>query len=236
MSGGSLLLKAQKVFNRQILLNGLVLLTLAFFVFQMARISIEYIPYNTDVGFLRIKQDYIDLGVWRTAFFIHVYMSIWVLLAGFTQFSEKIRDYYGSLHRSFGYIYAADVVLITGPAGFVMGVYANGGTTSKVAFVVLAVLWIYFTATAVVKAKRGDYISHRDFMIRSYALTLSAITLRAWKWSINNSVELPPMDVYRAVAWLGWVPNLAFAEFLIWRTRDRLGRRRKDVQTSLSEA
>ena len=117
-----------------------------------------------------------------------------------------------------------------------MGLYANGGITSKLAFVVLAVLWIYFTATAVVKAKSGDFLSHRDFMIRSYALTLSAITLRAWKWSINNSVELPPMDVYRAVAWLGWVPNLAFAEFLIWRSRDRLARRRKNVQTSLSEA
>ena len=54
-------------------------------------------------------------------------------------------------------------------------------------------------------------------MIRSYALTLSALTLRAWKWSINNSVELPPMDVYRTVAWLGWVPNILFAEFIIRR-------------------
>ena len=32
-------------------------------------------------------------------------------------------------------------------------------------------------------------------MIRSYALTLSAITLRAWKFGINNSFELPPMEV-----------------------------------------
>jgi hypothetical protein len=54
-------------------------------------------------------------------------------------------------------------------------------------------------------------------MIRSYALTLSALTLRAWKWSITNTVELPPMDVYRAVAWLGWVPNLLIAELLIRR-------------------
>src|SRR5213596_3572293 len=115
MSGGSLLLKAQKVFNRQILLNALVLLTLAFFVFQMARISIEYIPYNTDVGFLRIKQDYIDLDVWRTAFFVHVYMSIWVLLAGFTQFSKQLRNSHPALHRGLGYIYAIDVLFITGP-------------------------------------------------------------------------------------------------------------------------
>ena len=72
-----------------------------------------------------------------------------------------------------------------------------------------------FTAMAFAKAKNGDFVAHRDFMIRSYALTLSAVTLRAWKWAITNSVQLPPMDVYRAVAWLGWVPNLIAAELLI---------------------
>lgn len=199
-------------------MGALLLVTLAFFIWLMARITVAYIPYNTDVGFLRIKQDYIDIDVWRYAFFTHVYFSIWVLLAGFTQFSERIRSYYPGLHRTFGYIYAIDVVFITGPAGLLMGFYANGGITSKVAFVILAVGWIACTAIAVKKAKDGDFLGHRDFMIRSYALTLSALTLRAWKWSINNAVDgLPPMDVYRVVAWLGWVPNLLVAEFIIWR-------------------
>src|SRR3954454_21343714 len=219
MDSGSLLPKTKNFINRASLTNTVLLLTLAFFVWQMARITLPYIPYNTDVGFLRIKQDYIDIDVWRTAFFVHVYMSIWVLLAGFTQFSKRVRNGYPALHRGLGYIYAIDVLFITGPAGLIMGFYANGGITSKVAFVTLAVLWITCTAMAVKKAKEGDYDAHRDFMIRSYALTLSALTLRAWKWSINNSVELPPMDVYRAVAWLGWVPNILLAEFIIWRYR-----------------
>lgn len=221
MSGASLLPKDQSLFNRKVLFNFLLLAILAFFVFQMARISMAYVPYNTDVGFLQIKQDYIDIDVWRTAFFVHVYMSIWVLLAGFTQFSKRFRARQRGLHRTFGYIYSVDVVLITGPAGFIMGIYANGGITSKISFVALAIMWVYFTVMAVSKARSGDYLAHRDFMIRSYALTLSAITLRAWKWGITNSFDFPPMDVYRAVAWLGWVPNLAFAEFLIWRLRHR---------------
>jgi len=192
-----------------------VLVTLAFFTFLMARITVAYIPYNTDVGFLRIKQDYIDIDHWRIAFFVHVYASLWVLIAGFTQFSEHIRDYYPRVHRAFGYIYVTDVLLITGPAGLLMGVYANGGLPSKISFVTLAIGWITFTAIAFVKAKNGDFVAHRNFMIRSYALTLSAVTLRAWKWGITNSVELHPMDVYRMVAWLGWVPNIIAAELLI---------------------
>jgi hypothetical protein len=192
-----------------------VLLTLAFFTVLMARITVAYLPYNTDVGFLRIKQDYIDIDHWRLAFFVHVYASMWALLAGFTQFSSRIQDYYPRWHRAFGYVYVADVLLITGPAGLLMGFYANGGLPSKISFVTLAVGWITFTAIALAKAKKGDFVSHRNFMIRSYALTLSAVTLRAWKWSITNTVELPPMDVYRAVAWLGWVPNIIAAELLI---------------------
>jgi uncharacterized membrane protein len=220
MDSGSLLAKAKRNINSDSVIAAATFVVLAFFVFQMARISVAYMPYNTDVGFLRIKQDYIDIDSWRTAFFVHVYASMWVLLAGFTQFSEWLRDYYGRLHRILGYVYAVDVILITGPAGLLMGFYANGGITSKIAFVVLAVLWIYTTVVAVQKARKGDFVAHRDYMIRSFALTLSAVTLRAWKWSITNAVDgLPPMDVYRAVAWLGWVPNLALAEFLIRRRR-----------------
>ena len=225
MDSGSLLTRTRRNFNCRVVANALLLVTLAFFVWLMARITVTYIPYNTDVGFLRIKQEYIDIDIWRTAFFVHVYMSIWVLLAGFTQFSSRIRDYRPKLHRALGYIYAVDVLFITGPAGLLMGFYANGGIPSKIAFVTLAIGWITFTAIAVLKAKRGDYNAHRDFMMRSYALTLSALTLRAWKFGINNSFELPPMDVYRAVAWLGWVPNLLLAEFLIWRYKYRTAKR-----------
>jgi len=208
-------MKTQQFFKGLNTINALLLLTLAFFTFLMARITAAYMPYNTDVGFLRIKQDYIDIDHWRIAFFVHVYASMLVLLAGFTQFSSKIQDYYPRLHRAFGYVYVTDVLLITGPAGLLMGVYANGGLPSKISFVTLAIGWITFTAIALAKAKSGDFAAHRRFMIRSYALTLSAVTLRAWKWTITNSVELPPMDVYRAVAWLGWVPNIIAAELLL---------------------
>ena len=213
----SILLKTKQIFKGITGLNALVLLTLGFFTFLMARITAEYIPYNTDVGFLQIKQDYIDIDHWRLAFFVHVYASVWALLAGFTQFSSQIQSYYPRVHRAFGYVYVTNVLLITGPAGLLMGLYANGGLTSKIAFVLLAIGWMTFTAIALVKVKNGDFAAHRNFMIRSYALTLSALTLRAWKYAITNSVELPPMDVYRTVAWLGWVPNIIAAELLIRR-------------------
>jgi hypothetical protein len=46
-------------------------------------------------------------------------------------------------------------------------------------------------------------------------LTLSAVTLRLWKLGITNTIDIKPMDAYRIVAWLGWVPNLLIAEMYI---------------------
>ena len=182
----------------------------------MARITWNYIPYNTDVGFLRIKQQYISIDFWRNAFFVHVYASLWVLFAGFTQFSKYIQRNHPSFHRVMGYVYVVDILLITGPAGLIMGFFANGGIFSRIAFVTLAVLWIFFTAAALIKARKKDFKAHRRFMIRSYALTLSAITLRAWKYAITNSMQgVHPMDVYRIVAWLGWGLNILIAEIII---------------------
>lgn len=217
--------------TRKNIWNITLLAALAFFTWLMAGITVNYIPYNTDVGFLRIKQQYVGIDHWRIAFFIHVYASLWVLLAGFTQFSAYVQRNNPRLHRAMGYIYVVDVLLITGPAGLLMGFYANGGITSRIAFVLLAVLWIFFTAIALIKARRGDFKAHRLFMIRSYALTLSALTLRAWKYAITNIIDdPPPMDVYRTVAWLGWVGNLAVAEYIIFRIKQRSGNKKRSPQ------
>lgn len=232
MKGKSLitLLKVTQIIRRTNIWDAGLLLTLAFFTWLMAAITVNYIPYRMDVGFLRIKQQYIGIDHWRIAFFIHVYASLWVLLAGFTQFSKKIQRNKPWLHRRLGYIYVVDVLLITGPAGLLMGFYANGGLFSRIAFVSLAVLWIFFTTMALIKAKQKNFKAHRKYMIRSYALTLSAITLRAWKYAITNTVTLPPMDVYRVVAWLGWVGNILVAEWIIYSRKRKLQLKKRSSQ------
>ena len=62
---------------------------------------------------------------------------------------------------------------------------------------------------------RARFDEHLRWMIRSFALTFAAVTLRLY-------LPFPPMmgftfvEGYRAIAWLAWVPNLIAAE-LYWR-------------------
>lgn len=195
----------------------LLSVVLAFFTFLMLRITLPYFSLDTDIAFLRIKQWVIHNHVWRGAFFIHVFTSCFLLIAGFTQFYNPLRRRFRKLHRYMGLLYLVVLVLFSGPAGLIMAVYANGGLLSQTAFILLSVLWIYFTVKAYIAIRRRDFTAHGNFMIRSYALTLSALTLRAWKFLLVLIFQPHPMDAYMMVAWLGWVPNLLLAEWLISR-------------------
>jgi uncharacterized membrane protein len=201
--------------KRKNIINWLLVALLAYFTVLMLRITLQYIPVKTDVAFLQIKQSYIDNDLWFGCFYIHVYTSMFALVAGFTQFWPGIMKRFKKLHRRIGYVYIITVVFISGPASLIMGWYANGGISSRIAFLLLSCLWIFFTAKAWQKAVQKDFKAHRNYMIRSYALTLSAISLRAWKVLIIYSFHPGPVDAYRIVAWLGWVGNLLLAEYII---------------------
>lgn len=185
----------------------------------MLRITLDYIPIRDDAGFLQIKQQYLGIAHWKSAFWIHVFTSMFALVAGFTQFFPALLRRMPQLHRWMGKLYVLNVCFITGPASLIMAFYANGGFTSRLAFTLLAISWITSTALGWRAVMLRQWSLHQSWMMRSYALTLSAITLRAWKYSLVFLFEPRPMDLYRLVAWLGFVPNILFVEWLIRRRR-----------------
>lgn len=200
-----------------------LLLALAWFSWLMLLITLDYLPVRDDAGFLQIKQQYLEILHWKAAFWVHVFTSMLALLAGFTQFFPRLLRRLPRLHRWMGRAYVINVCFITGPASLIMAFYANGGITSRAAFITLAVGWLFTTAMGWRTALRRQWLRHREWMIRSYALTLSALTLRAWKYLLVLLFDPRPMDVYRLVAWLGFVPNLLVAEWLIRRHRKQGG-------------
>ena len=148
-------------------------------------------------------------------------VPILVLPAGYTQFSSRIRATAPNLHKRMGRLYVWVTLLLAGPSGLVLGIYANGGPSSQTAFCLLAVGWMYTTYMAMRSVSRRQIAAHRAWMMRSFALTLSAITLRAWKYVLVWAFHPRPMDVYRVVAWLGWTLNLLVVEAILYHQRQR---------------
>lgn len=107
------------------------------------------------------------------------------------------------------------LLLLSAPSGIYMGVFANGGFFSKISFVILGLFWWFSTFKAYQLIRQKRFTLHKQWMWRSFALSLSAVTLRLWKVIIVYLFQPNPMDVYQVVAWLGWIPNILLIEYLI---------------------
>lgn len=197
------------------------LLVFAYLFILMVQITLRYLPFSTEIAFLQIKQTEVtSLKAYLPLFYIHVFSAIFALVAGFTQFNTALLAKYRKLHRAFGYLYFIIVIFLAAPSGIFIGYYANGGIFSQISFMLLGILWWFFTAKAIIEIKKGNVEMHRQFMLRSFALAFSAITLRLWKVILVYLFHPAPMDVYQIIAWLGWIPNLLLIEYLIRKNKN----------------
>ncbi len=184
-------------------------------ILLMYRLSVPDIALKPDIDFLRTKTSVYHIAHWRWSFYLHVFTSTFVLIAGLLQFNSFILSRFRKLHRASGYVYITIVLLLSGPTGLVMGCYANGGLPARISFVLLACLWLFTTAMALKRALDRKFTQHGAWMARSYALALSALTLRAYALVIGVlNLELRPATTYIIIAWLSWTVNLIVAE--VW--------------------
>lgn len=181
-------------------------------------LSLPYLEMRRGVDFLKTKQLIYHLKHWRFSFYIHVFTSILIITSGLFQFSKTILNKYTKIHRISGFIYLVTTLLISGPAALVMSFYANGGYPAQASFVILSILWLGSTFLAYYFVRKKDYVRHGKWMVRSYALTLSAVALRLYSYLFNVFYfNMNPVDLYILLSWMSWIPNLIIAEIFIKR-------------------
>ena len=123
-----------------------LILIFGYFFWLMLRLTLEYIPAQSDVSFLMIKQtEVISHSEYLYFFYTHVYSSIFVLLSGFLSVFIQPNSSLRNLHQISGKIYVFTLLLIAAPSGIYMGFYANGGILAKISFVILGILWWFTT-------------------------------------------------------------------------------------------
>lgn len=182
----------------------------------LVELAIPFLQFQPNVDFLASKRLIYHLDWWRWSFYIHVFSSPIVIFTGLFQFNRFSIHRFPKFHRIFGYIYIVVLLLIACPSGFLLGLYANGSYPTQISFTILSLLWFGTTFIAFRKAKSGAFEAHAKWMIRSYALTLSAISLRLFTFLLAYfKVDLYPPDSYILVSYASWIVNLFVAEVLI---------------------
>lgn len=151
---------------------------------------------------------------------VHFFAGGLALALGVWGFRRDILARHKALHRRLGKLYVL-LVLMSGTTGLAMAAFSMAGITAHFGFGMLAVLWLTTTMLGWHRIhKLKDVAAHRRWMVRSYALTCGAISLR---------VQLGPLAMYfedfdtafKIVSWSAWVPNLLFAEWWLRRRRPR---------------
>lgn len=147
--------------------------------------------------------------------FVHAGFAATALLAGPFQVLPRLRARRPRLRRWIGRTYVA-ACLIGGSAGLALALGSTAGPIARAGFAALAVVWILCTAMAWRMALHRRFDEHRLWMIRSFALTFAAVTLRIYM-PLAAIAGLDPLISYRAISWLCWVPNLIAAQLYLAR-------------------
>ena len=180
----------------------------------------RYLTLNPDVYFPEQVETY---KAHQTSLLLHVTGGMLAIILGPFQFVSRLRARYLTLHKITGRVYAAACVT-SACAGLNMATRAFGGFPSSAGFGMLAILWLITIAFAVARARQGDLTAHRQWVIRSFALTLAAFSLRFilgmhGVLEATDVISTPYVSAYQATAWLCWVPNLLIAEWYVNATR-----------------
>ncbi len=198
-------------------LAGFLLLVgvLAFSVLMLTKI-VPYFSFQRGIYFLSTKTDRVlDNPYFLVGFYVHISSSLWVMAGGVCQFIPAIFRRKPVWHRNLGKLYIGSILLLAAPSGLILAYFANGGLAAKVGFSMQCLVWWLTTYVAWQEIVKGRRALHVEWMIRSYAITLAAVSLRTESYLMYYFLGTKPIETYLTVTWLSWTGNLLIAEILI---------------------
>lgn len=195
---------------------GVALGVLFFSVVMLGKV-LPYLSFERAIHFLGTKPDAVlNRHDFTVAFYVHITSSLVVLAVGVWQFFPTLLRRRPRVHRWLGKIYVLGILVLAAPSGLVLAVYANGGLPAKVGFVLQCLVWWGVTLAAWYEIRRRRFQRHSEQMIRSFAVTLAAMSLRTESYLMFYWLGTKPIETYVTVTWLSWVGNLLLAELLVY--------------------
>lgn len=160
----------------------------------------------------------------------HIFLAFIALITGFIQFIDHVRIQYPKTHRNLGRIYFVSVFL-SGIIALVITIYMDS-FVKALAFLTLSLLWLFTGWKGYRLILERRYEEHRIWMIRNYAVTLTAITARLivpvcilaylslHGFKLVGGREQMVSTILEVNIWIGLVLNLIFAEWMILKKQN----------------
>jgi uncharacterized membrane protein len=174
--------------------------------------ALSLIPF-TELPILRDKTG-INVAyraqLWHDRFLLvpHALCGFLALVIGPAQFSTRVRGRYLQLHRILGRVYviavliaASIAMILTQGSGLEVATYVQGGA------------WIVCTLAAFLTARNRHILQHKQWMVRSYAVTFTFISTRVlnfWPAYAQMSVATNLLVIILVTFLSVFLPDIAF--------------------------
>lgn len=190
-----------------------VLLLLAFGV---GLVSLRYLSGDPAVVPPSMQASFLANG-W--IFVMHTTASAIALMVGAVQFLAALRRRWPMVHRWAGRCYVACCAAGAFSA-FWIAPDVESGPVATAGFSVLAFAWIGVTVVAWRHAVARRVDCHRRWMLRSFALTAAAISLRI-QLLVFEALGFDYDQTSALLSFSCWLPNVVLAEMTLWWMRRR---------------
>ncbi|MCR8642871.1 DUF2306 domain-containing protein [Paenibacillus sp. N1-5-1-14] len=171
-------------------------------------------PGMSGIGQFKLESPDFTLYPWAYVLYAHIITAVVAIVIGpFQIFRKQKSPASQKMHRQLGMLYVV-CIGISGIVSVYLSLYASGGPIARTGFFALDLFWMYSTYMAVHTIMKHDVRAHRKWILRSYALTFAAVTLRVYMVPLvmlTGQFE----TAYQIVAWLCWVPNLILIELFL---------------------
>ncbi|EKN67599.1 hypothetical protein BABA_12755 [Neobacillus bataviensis LMG 21833] len=149
-----------------------------------------------------------SLTRWKWFFYPHILLGTISLAIGPFQLTRKSQQN-PRLHKMLGKIYAVAIFINILMVPY-LSLSATGGNGTMIAFLVLNVFWLWTTSMGVIRATQRKIKAHKEWILRSYAITWVFVTFRIVV--IPFSLFLDSSIAFPIAVYLGIVINLLYVE------------------------
>ncbi len=178
--------------------------------------TIPYFTFNYNMPFLAERAVLVEKTVWRVCFYTHITAGALCIVSALIQFSSWILKKRKKIHIMSGKIYVFVVLLVGAPSGLYMTFFAKGGYAERGAFLAMAIFWFFTTYKGFVTAARDkNFVAHKYWMIRSYAMALTAVTFRIYH-IVFHLLGMDGFNNYSISLWISILGNALLAELIIF--------------------
>lgn len=177
--------------------------------------TIPYYSFRNDYNFFLEKGPLANEILWRFCFYLHISGAMLCMVVGIPQCFVWLVKKYRRLHTILGKIYVFAILFVACPSGFYMSFFTKGGIMGIIPFMSIAVLWFVTTFIGYRYIKNKKIVDHALWMIRSYALTLSALTFRVYQIIFAYGFDMDPEKNYILSLWVSLLGNIALGEIAV---------------------